>query len=285
MCGLFLLLLFVVKYNKFRYVQSGFNLIWGNILKNKWTREETIVAFYVYCIIPFSSSSKTNPEIIKYAKLIKRTPSALNMKIRNIGRLDPELSKKNITGLTHGAKLEKIIWDEFINNREQLIVEANKILSKFSNESYEEKFLLEFERKYANTEKDRLIKTRLNQEFFRLAALAAYNDKCAITGMKLKNFLVASHIVPWSKDKENRLNPHNGICLNSIHDKAFDKGYLTINNDYKVVISKRIKEEYSNDFICNVFKTYEGKKIFKPEKFCPLKKFLEYHQDMIFLGA
>ncbi len=59
----------------------------------KWTREETIIAFYVYCIIPFASSNKANPTIIYYANILGRTPSALNMKIGNLGRLDPELKK------------------------------------------------------------------------------------------------------------------------------------------------------------------------------------------------
>jgi hypothetical protein len=65
---------------------------------NIWTREETIVAFYVYCIIPFASSSKTNPIIIDYANMIGRSPSALNMKIGNIGRLDSELKKRILHG-------------------------------------------------------------------------------------------------------------------------------------------------------------------------------------------
>ena len=51
--------------------------------KNNWTREETIVAFNVYCKVPFKSSSKTNPTIIKYANIIGRRPSALNMKVGN----------------------------------------------------------------------------------------------------------------------------------------------------------------------------------------------------------
>ncbi|EJU21444.1 hypothetical protein HMPREF1143_0274 [Peptoanaerobacter stomatis] len=71
-----------------------------NLVKkdNIWTREETIVAFYVYCIIPFASSSKTNPIIIDYANMIGRSPSALNMKIGNIGRLDSELKKRILHG-------------------------------------------------------------------------------------------------------------------------------------------------------------------------------------------
>ena len=64
--------------------------------KNTWSREETIIAFNVYCKIPFEKSSKTHPLIVKYANLLGRTPSALNMKIGNIGRLDPELKSRGI---------------------------------------------------------------------------------------------------------------------------------------------------------------------------------------------
>jgi hypothetical protein len=62
-----------------------------------WTKEETIVAFNVYCKIPFKSSSKNHPIVIQYANVLGRSPSALNMKIGNFGRLDPELKKQGIT--------------------------------------------------------------------------------------------------------------------------------------------------------------------------------------------
>lgn len=250
--------------------------------KKTWSREETIVAFYVYCIIPFASSSKTNKTVIHYANLLCRTPSALNMKIGNIGRLDPELKKMNVTGLTHGAKMEKIVWDEFNNNRERLVYEAEKIIEKLSTTSIEDIYLSTEEVDYSSDDKIRLVKTRINQNFFRSSVLSAYNNTCAITNMQVGEFLVASHIKPWAEDKNNRLNPHNGICLNSIHDKAFDRGYITIDKNYRIIISSRLKEFYSNKFINDVFKKYEGNKILLPKKFKPSLNFLEYHNDVIF---
>jgi len=92
--------------------------------KNNWTREETIIAFNVYCKIPFKRSSKINPTVIKYAELIDRTLSALNMKIGNIGRLDPELQKQGIVGLKHGSKLEEEVWEEFNGDWESLAFES-----------------------------------------------------------------------------------------------------------------------------------------------------------------
>ena len=253
--------------------------------ESNWSKEETIVAFYVYCIVPFASSSKTNQIIIKYANMLGRTPSALNMKIGNIGRLDPELKKKKITGLTHGAKMEELVWEEFNNDKESLVYEAEKIIENLSNSSIEYKYLQSEETDYSSPDKVRLIKTRINQDFFRLSVLSAYNNTCAITNMQINDFLVASHIKPWSVDKNNRLNPHNGICLNSIHDKAFDRGLITIDKNYKIIISNRLKEFYSNAFIENTFKKYERHKILIPEKFKPSAEFLEYHNDVVFKGV
>jgi putative restriction endonuclease len=41
---------------------------------NKWTREELIIAFNLYCKIPFGKIHNRNPEIIELAKILGRTP-------------------------------------------------------------------------------------------------------------------------------------------------------------------------------------------------------------------
>ncbi len=180
--------------------------------------------------------------------------------------------------------MEELVWKEFDNDREKLVYEAEKIMERMSNQSLENIYLHPEEINYSSEDKLRLVKTRVNQNFFRSSVLSAYNNACAITNIKVKDFLVASHIKPWSKDKSNRLNPHNGICLNNIHDQAFDKGYLTIDYNYKIIISSQLKEFYSHQFIEDVFKKYEGCKITIPDKFKPSREYLEYHHDMIFKG-
>ena len=77
-------------------------------------------------------------------------------------------------------------------------------------------------------EKERIIKTRVNQSLFRKVVLATYNNKCCITGLAQPELLIASHIIPWSVNEKERLNPSNGICLNALHDKAFDSGLIAI---------------------------------------------------------
>jgi predicted restriction endonuclease len=59
-----------------------------------------------------------------------------------------------------------------------------------------------------------------------------------MSGLSDSRLLIASHIVPWSSDKQIRLNPSNGLCLSAIHDRAFDKGLMTLSDDLKIVISE-----------------------------------------------
>lgn len=250
---------------------------------NNWTREETIIAFNVYCKVPFKSSSKTNPTIIKYANIIGRSPSALNMKVGNFGRLDPELKKLGITGLVNGSKLEEDIWNEFNGNWDKLAFESEQLIANFQNKQVEEIQEIDLKNLPEGKERETVIKARVNQNFFRSAILSSYNLKCCITGLSIPDFLVASHIKPWSKDKENRTNPHNGLCLNSIHDKAFDKGFITVTSDYKILVSNYF-DNYSNEKAVNdFFKKYENHKIILPDRFLPSKEFLEYHQKNIFI--
>ncbi|MBJ7882248.1 HNH endonuclease [Gelidibacter salicanalis] len=240
---------------------------------NNWSREETIVAFNVYCKIPFKNSSKTHPTVIKYAHIIGRSPSALNMKIGNFGRLDPELKKRGISGLVNGSKLEEIVWNEFHGNWDDLAFESEKIIAEFQGNSIEG--IINIEDFPEGKDKLRLVKTRVNQSFFRSSVLSAYNLTCCITGLKIPELLIASHIIPWRDDKE-RTNPQNGVCLNSLHDKAFDKGLLSISPDYTIAISRYILDyEMKEDKL--YFSHFNNKKMSLPDKFFPKREFLEHH--------
>jgi hypothetical protein len=81
-----------------------------------------------------------------------------------------------------------------------------------------------------------ITKVRVNQHFFRSMILAGYRSQCAVCELPIPELLVASHIVPWSVDPTLRMNPTNGICLCSLHDRAFDTGVLTITPEYTIKI-------------------------------------------------
>lgn len=127
-----------------------------------------------------------------------------------------------------------------------------------------------------------LVKVRINQNFFRQTILSSYCNTCCITGIKLPQLLVASHIIPWSKSEKERLNPHNGLCLNSLHDKAFDCGLITITPDYIIKVSKKIREHEPNVYVKNMFENINNNKMIIPERFVPSKEFLDYHYTNIF---
>lgn len=65
------------------------------------------------------------------------------------------------------------------------------------------------------------VKTRVNQNVFRQMVMANYAGKCAITGIDIPDLLVASHIVLWRVNENERLNPENGICLSPLYNRAY----------------------------------------------------------------
>src|SRR6266849_9232768 len=103
--------------------------------RRDWSREELIVAFNLYCTIPFGRIHIRNPQIIELAKLIGRTPSALSWKLANFARLDPALQKRNIAGASHGAQAEVEIWKEFNSNWEALSFESERLLREMADRS------------------------------------------------------------------------------------------------------------------------------------------------------
>ena len=94
--------------------------------------------------------------------------------------------------------------------------------------------------------------------------------------------MVASHIVPWSKDKANRLNPSNGLCLSAIHDRAFDKGLITLSEDMKVIVSAELKRN-KEAFVKNALIPLDGKPIELPERFTPQHEFIAWHRTIHFV--
>jgi len=92
--------------------------------------------------------------------------------------------------------------------------------------------------------------------------------------------LEACHIVDWSLDKINRLNPTNGLCLNPFFHKSYDKNLVSITPDYSIVISERLLCETINEDFKLYLKNLNGKSICKPDKFNPDKKLLDIHYQM-----
>jgi putative restriction endonuclease len=251
--------------------------------RRDWSREELVVAFNLYCKISFGRIHIRNPQIIDLAKAIGRTPSAVSWKLANFARLDPALQKRNIAGASHGARAEVEIWNEFSNDWDALAFESERLLDKLTGRTPE--FAVKEQKLPEGKSREALIRTRVNQGFFRAAVLAAYGARCCITGLSIPQLLTASHIVPWSVDVKNRTNPRNGLCLNALHDRAFDGGLLTVMPDMKVRFSPNIMKKRVDDCTRGLLLQYEGASISLPRHFAPDVDFLRYHNERIFLSS
>jgi putative restriction endonuclease len=248
-------------------------------MKNdNWTREQTIVAFNLYCKIPFNRVTSSHPDIIRIAKIIGRSTNSVKMKIGNFGSFDPELKKRGIVGLINTSKLDKEVWEEFNSNWEKLAYESEVLIAKFKNKKIDE-YIKEFDfDKYSiGKVKESTVKIRLKQNFFRQTILSAYNNSCCITGINIQSLLIASHIIPWAENEKLRLNPHNGLCLNVIHDKAYDKYLIAVTPDYAIKISSKIQGGKHIDAVKDIFIKYHNQKIILPERFVPSKEYLDNH--------
>ncbi len=248
-----------------------------------WTREELIIAINLYCKISFGRIHSRSPEIIHLSTIIDRTPNAVALKLVNFASLDPGLQSRGIKGAANVSKLDRDIWNEFNNNRDILVFESEVLLAQYSHTTVEAlNHINELDLPKEGKTREQIIKARVNQAFFRKSVLASYNNTCCITGLQQAEFLIASHIVPWSVDEINRLNPRNGLALNPLHDKAFDLGYLTISADYNITISPVVLKNTNKSWV-DLFHRYHNQKMILPSRYLPDITFLLYHNNNHFM--
>lgn len=100
------------------------------------------------------------------------------------------------------------------------------------------------------------IKVRVGHACFATNVKNNYNSQCCFPECKIsdREFLVASHIARWADNIERRGDTSNGLCLCPIHDKAFELGYFSLDNNFKICVEKRndhsqIFKEYISRYI------------------------------------
>jgi putative restriction endonuclease len=250
-----------------------------------WTREELILALNLYLKLPFGKMHAGNPEVIELANLIGRTPSSIAMRLTNYAHVDPFHIQRGIKGLAGGKAQVEPIWDEFVADRDTLLFESERILAEYQGTTIEQKFsstLIDIE-SYKGEMKTREVKVRVNQNIFRQIVLANYESRCAVSGIDIPTLLTASHIIPWSANEEQRLNPENGICLSPLYDKLFDKGFLSVTDDFLLITSPSLSAHISKSYYTEFISPLQGRALLEPTKYYPDKSFLAYHRENIFL--
>ena len=253
--------------------------------RDLWTHDEMILVLNLYLKLPFSKMDRRNRDVIHLANIIGRTPNAVALRLVNYASYDPQLKQRGISGMTHGGKKCGEYWNEYTSDRERLLFESENILAQREGTTIEKKYeqeIRDIPQGITGETKIREVKTRVNQNVFRQIVLSNYDSRCALTGIDLSELLVASHIIPWSRNEQERLNPENGICLSSLYDKAFDKGLISFTENKRVIFSTRLKENVGKEYYAKYFEPVENVMLVTPRKYHINPAFLEWHRDCIF---
>lgn len=242
----------------------------------KWSKEEVIVAYALYCITPLNKLNTSNLVIQQVSDLINPSLQSLVMRMRNFIALDENNKSK---GLKNIAKIDREIYEEFKTDWKSLASFAEDFigLSIFNTSPINgSKILSSLTDRY---------KVNKERQFFRASVFATYEGACTISGLTIPSLLTASHIKPYSacKNSNERTTPENGILLNAFYDKAFDKGLFTICPNFKIYITKELKH-IDDSCVQNWLAILPSTSVFVPKRFCPRQEFLEYHNDMVFRG-
>lgn len=248
----------------------------SKVVRRDWQESELLKVISLYHQIPFGRMHARAPEVIALSKIIGRSPSAVALKLVNFASLDQTLIKRGIKGMRNTSKLDQRVWETYHNNWHSLA----DAFSTGSDEKSEPELI---EEKILQTDRTALAKVRVGQEFFRRSVMANFGGKCCLTGISCPDLLRASHIIPWSHNQEQRLNPKNGLLLNSILDAAFDKGWITLDENHRAVVSSKLRKDMPQKIFFNYFQEIHRKQI-SPERFFPEKDFIKYHYEKIFQG-
>jgi len=130
--------------------------------------------------------------------------------------------------------------------------------------------------KIKDTERKAMVSQRIGQNILRKELLKLYNNKCAMCDVDAFEVLRASHIIPWSEDKDIRLDPTNAILLCGLHDLAFDKGLITVNNDFTISLPNK------PDGLRDVLNKFTRSKLRLPasKEYHPKTEYLQRHKDI-----
>lgn len=126
-----------------------------------------------------------------------------------------------------------------------------------------------------------LVRPRLGQGAFRITVTDVYNRCCAVTQEHSLPALEAAHIRPYTNH-----GPHeatNGILLRADFHRLFDKGYVTVTDDARLVVSRRLREDYDNG---KSYYPFDGHVLRLPasSENQPSSEYLQWHRENCFLG-
>lgn len=244
-----------------------------------WTEHELLIVMSLYCRLPFGQCNSRNKLVNEVASKMSRTAGSVSRKLGNIASLDPRHQARGVGGLPNSSKLDRRIWEEFQSDWSTMANKSEAVFEDLMGGMVSGAAITEPEIPSGPSEVERTTKLRRLQTFFRNAVLSSYDNRCALTEFAVPQLLIASHIIPWSDDESRRADPTNGLCLNVLHDKAFDHHLITFDEDFRLVVSSTLKKGNITEFQSVNFEKLEGTRLTLPHRFAPDPFALETHRN------
>jgi putative restriction endonuclease len=251
--------------------------------RDSWTRQQVLAAFYLYLQVKPSEMLSASPDITGLAASLKKPARNVAAKLRAFAQLDPVIAQAKSGASDNISALDVAVWNEFQNNWTDTATQAGEAFEEAVS-NYDSAASMGFasasDAAYlfqAGETREAIVQVRKNQHIFRKAILNSYGGACCITGIRNERLLVASHIVPWAQDIQNRLNPVNGLCLSALHDRAYDQGLITVLPNYSIRVGPELQKEAGNSFLSDALLRYHGQSITLPGRFHPSPEFLTWH--------
>jgi hypothetical protein len=248
--------------------------------RNDWTREQVLAGLHIYLQLNYGQLHARNPKIKELASWIGRTANSVALKLCNLASLDPAVLASGRKGMDGASKVDKSVWKELLANWDAVVLEAASIYGKLAaghGLDLADEVDLDLPPTEMGRTRTATVQVRVNQARFRKSVLVGYNSTCCISGLQNERLLIASHIVPWSEDTHNRLNPQNGLCLSALHDRAYDQGLITVLPDYTVRVSPKLKTKNVDPFTEQALLRFDREPIQMPSRLAPAAEFLEKH--------
>jgi hypothetical protein len=254
----------------------------------RWTHDELFVALNLYHKLTFGQLHARHPAIVALAEKLERGANSVAMKLCNFASLDPALKLRGIRGLEGASALDRTVWAEFHNDLNETVPaseEALRVLFHADEQSELEVLPKEGIRirkrpPAGPTETIVPVKQRRGQEFFRDAVLNNFGGRCGVTGLAIRELLIASHILPWGSHPDQRLNVRNGLSLSRLHDAAFDRGLIAFDDNLRLLLSARLQAELPQRAVAENFAAYAGEAIrLADDSVLPEASFLSRHRS------
>ena len=242
-------------------------------------RVELLIAFCLYCRLPFGRYHCGNPDVKRVAAALGRTPSSVAMRLSNFASLDPVHRTRGVKGLVGTGPALEQFWREVHSDWNRAALESEAAWHGLNLPGAAPP-----EPPQSRSETWAQTRFRLVQGFFRRTVLASYGRACALCGIRPDQLLTARHIIPWSRNEGRRADPTNGLCLCALHDRAFDCGLLAVDTGMRVMVSGKLKAEPTSPIHKAALLAIEGNPITRPTRYHPDPAALEWHRGRVFVG-